>query len=455
MNRNQPSSSFASPAAVGAPSTLETSTTVDDSKKIGDVNMKKHASYVLFVLFIMYIFNFADRFILIVVQEDVKKALSLSDAQLGWLTGLAFALFYTTVGIPIARLADRKSRTTIMSIGLTLWSGLTAMCGLAQNFFHLIFARIGVGVGEATATPCAHSLIADYYPPEKRARAIGLYTIGANFGMILGMIGGGLVAQKFGWRAAFLVLGIPGILLAVIVKLTLKEPPRGLSDNLSKEIENLPIKDTLVYLFSLKSFRHLCIAGAVAAMTGFGVMNWCPPFFERLHGMTKDEFGPMLGFAMGIVGGVSTFLGAYLADKLSARTRKWYMRIAAIGMLLMLPFLVLFIMAESKTVAIVGINLTFLFGLFYNAPTFSTVQGLARPDMRALASAIFLFIVNLVGMGLGPLIVGYLSDVLEPRFGVESIRYALLIMTAGTLWATAHYLLAARTLPEDLDRAKQ
>ena len=421
----------------------------------GGVDMQKHAKYVLFVLFVVYIFNFADRFILIVVQEDVKKDLGLSDAQLGWLTGLAFALFYTTVGIPIARLADRKNRTTIMAIGLTLWSGLTAVCGLAQNFVHLILARIGVGVGEATATPCAHSLISDYYPPEKRARAIGVYTIGANFGMILGMMGGGFIAQKFGWRAAFFVVGLPGILLALLVKLTVREPPRGLADNLTGEIQNLPLGETLAYLFSLKSFRHLCIAGAVAALTGFGIMTWCAPFFERLHGMTKDETGPVLGVAMGVVGGVSTFLGAFLADKLSARTRKWYMRIAAIGMLLMLPFLVLFIMAESKTMAIIGINLTFLFGLFYNAPTFSMVQGLARPDMRALASAIFLFIVNLVGMGLGPLLVGWLSDVLEPSYGVESIRYALLIVTGGTLWASAHYLLASRTLPEDLDRAKQ
>ena len=433
-------------AAVSQQSEIKTNT--------GKLISPGHAKYVLLVLFVVYIFNFADRFILIVVQEDVKKDLGLSDAQLGWLTGLAFALFYTTVGLPIARLADRKNRTTIMAIGLTVWSGLTAVCGLAQNFVHLIMARVGVGVGEATATPCAHSLISDYYPPEKRARAIGLYTIGANFGMLLGMMGGGFVAEKFVWRTAFFVVGLPGILLAILVKVTVREPPRGLSDNLKQEIENLPLADTFRYLFSLKSFRHLCLAGAVAAMTGFGIMNWCAPFFERLHGMTKDETGPVLGIAMGIVGGLSTFLGAFLADKLSSRTRKWYMRIAAIGMVAMLPFLVLFIMTESKTIAIVGINLTFLVGLFYNAPTFATVQGLARPDMRALASAIFLFIINLIGMGLGPLIVGYLSDLLEPKYGVESIRYALLIISAGTLWATVHYLLAARTLPEDLNKAK-
>ncbi len=422
---------------------------------VGGVDMEKHAKYVLFILFIVYIFNFADRYILIIIQEDVKKDLGLSDSQLGWLTGMAFALFYATVGIPIARLADRKSRTTIMAIGLTMWSGLTAVCGLAQNFVHLILARIGVGVGEATATPCAHSLISDYYPTKTRARAIGLYTIGANFGMALGMVGGGLVAQHWGWRTAFFVVGLPGILLAILVKLTVREPPRGLADNLTNQVENMSLGDTFRYLFSLKSFRHLCMAGAIAALTGFGIMNWCPPFFERIHGMTKAETGPVLGVAMGIVGGLSTFIGAYLADKLGARTRKWYMRIAAIGMLAMIPFILLFLLAESKTMAIVGINLTFFFGLFYSAPTFSTVQGLARPDMRALASALFLFIINLVGMGFGPVLSGWLSDLLEPKYGEESIRYALLIITIGNVWAAIHYLLAARTLPEDLDKATQ
>ena len=419
------------------------------------VDPERHARYALFVLFVVYIFNFADRFILNIVQEDVKRDLGLTDAHLGLLTGFAFSIFYATIGIPIARLADRKNRTTIMSIGLVLWSGLTALCGYAQGLVHLMLCRIGVGVGEATATPSAHSLISDYYPPEKRARAIGVYTIGANFGMLLGMMGGGYLAQNYGWRVAFIVVGLPGILLAILLKATVREPQRGLSDHLDREMEHLSLKDTLDYLFSLKSFRHLCIAGTIAAMTGFGIMNWCAPFLERMHQMTKDEIGPVLGVAMGIVGGLSTFLGAYLADKLSARSRKWYMRIAAIGMLAMIPFLVLFLMTGNKTLAIVGINLTFLVGLFYNAPTFATIQGLARPEMRALASALFLFIINLVGMGGGPLIVGALSDWLEPTYGVESLRYAMLLITLGTLWATVHYLLAARTLPMDLDRAKK
>jgi predicted MFS family arabinose efflux permease len=415
----------------------------------------KYSRYVLFVLFIVYVFNFADRYILIVVQSDIKEELGLLDWQLGMLHGLVFALFYTVVGIPIARLADRKSRTSLMSIGLVLWSGLTAACGLAQNFVHLLLLRIGVGVGEATATPCSHSLISDYFPPEKRSKAIAVYTIGANVGMLLGMMAGGYIAQKYGWRAAFYIVGLPGVLVALLVKLTVREPPRGLADGTQGSVENLPLGDTLRYLFSLKSFRHLCIAGAIAALTGFGIMNWSPVFFERMHGMTKEQTGPTLGVAIGIVGGLSVFIGGFLADRLSRRSRKWPMRIAAIGMVAMLPFLVLFLMVPDKTWSIIGINLTFLVGLLYNAPTFATVQGLARPDMRALAVAIFLFVINLVGMGLGPLVVGAMSDLLEPRFGHESLRYSMMIISLGTLWAPIHYLLAARSLPGDLDRAKQ
>jgi MFS family permease len=414
-----------------------------------------YSRYVLFVLFIVYVFNFADRYILIVVQSDIKKELGLLDWQLGMLHGLVFAAFYTVVGIPIARLADRRSRTGIITVGLVLWSGLTAVCGLAQNFGHLLLARIGVGIGEATATPCSHSLISDFFPPEKRSKAIALYTIGANFGMLIGMMAGGFIAQKYGWRAAFYIVGLPGLLVALLVKLTVREPPRGMSDGGHGKVENLPLGDTLRYLFALKSFRHLCIAGAIAALTGFGIMNWSPVFFERLHGMTKAETGPVLGVAIGIVGGFSTFLGGYLADRLSRKSRKWPLRVAAIGMVGMLPFLVLFLMIPNKTVAIVGINLTFLVGLLYNAPTFASVQGLARPDMRALATAIFLFVINLVGMGIGPLVVGALSDILEPRFGNDSLRYAMMIISVGTIWSSVHYLIASRTLPEDLDKAKQ
>ncbi len=415
----------------------------------------EYSRYVLFVLFIVYVFNFADRFILIVVQTDIQKELGLEDWQMGMLHGLVFAAFYTIVGIPIARLADRRSRTGIISIGLVLWSGLTAVCGLAQNFTHLLLARIGVGVGEATATPCSHSLISDYFPPESRSKAIAIYTIGANFGMLIGMMAGGYIAKNYGWRNAFYIVGLPGLLIALLLKLTVREPPRGMADGVHGKVQNLPLKDTIGYLFSLKSFRHLCIAGAIAALTGFGIMNWSPVFFERIHGMTTDETGPLLGVAIGIVGGFSTFLGGFLADRLSRKSRQWPLRVAAIGMIGMLPFVVLFLMIPNKTIAIVGINLTFLVGLLYNAPTFATVQGLARPDMRALATAIFLFVINLVGMGLGPLLVGAMSSWMEPTYGEsQSLRYAMLIISVGTIWASVHYMIASRSLPGDLDRAK-
>ena len=415
-----------------------------------------HEKYVLAILFIVYIFNFADRYILVAVQSAIIEELKLSDDQMGMLTGLAFALFYTFVGIPIARLADRKARTTIMAIGLTLWSGLTAASGLARNFIHILLARVGVAVGESTATPCAHSLISDYFPPEKRGKAIGLYSIGANFGMLLGMMAGGLILKYLGWRYAFFIVGMPGIVLALIVKFTIKEPPRGFSDiTKTDKLENLPLKETLKYLFSLKSFRHLCAAGSIAALTGFGVMTWANVFFMRTHNMPVEVSNNILGIVIGIVGGLSTFLGGFLVDKLSKRSRKWAMWISAIGMGGMVPFLLLFLLTPDKNIAIVGITLTFLVGLFYFAPTFSTVQGLARPDMRALASAIFLFLINLIGMGLGPYIVGLLSRLLKPEYGIDSLRYAMLIISAGTIWATFHYLMAARTLPEDLDKAIQ
>ncbi|MFC1671475.1 MFS transporter, partial [Spirochaetota bacterium] len=257
------------------------------------------------------------------------------------------------------------------------------------------------------------------------------------------------------WRKAFFIVGLPGVIMALLVKFTIKEPPRGLSDNIAQKVENLPFMDTVRYLFSLKSFRHLCAATSIAAFSGYAIMSWSPVFLKRVFEMDKSQSGPILGIAIGIVGGLSTLIGGLLSDKLSTKkSRKWAMYVSAIGVLGMIPFILVFLLTTNKTLALVGFNLMFLVGLFYSAPSFATVQGLARPDMRALASAIFLLLINLIGTGCGPWFAGIISTLLEPTYGsTESLRYSLIIISAGILWSAVHYILAARTLPEDLDKA--
>ena len=410
--------------------------------------------YVLAVLVLVYVVNFIDRQVFSILIEPIKADIDLSDTQLGFLGGVAFAFFYTFAGIPIARWADRGNRVTIVTLALVIWSGMTALTGLARGFGSLMIARIGVGIGEAGCSPPIHSLISDYFPPERRATALSIYALGIPIGAAIGTLAGGWIGQYYGWRTAFLVVGLPGLLIAVLVKLTLREVPRGHSEGAEAVAEQTEsVGGVIRFMWGLKSFRHLSLAGSLHAFVGYGVGLFLPSFFMRIHGFGLAETATYL-FLIGLTGMIGTFLGGFLGDRLGVRDKRWYAWVPGIATIAAVPFAVAFYLWEDPIVMLFLAIPGAILGPMYLGPTFGLTQTLVKPHMRALASAILLFILNLIGLGLGPLFAGFLSDQLRPEFGIESIRYALLIVAiGGNVWAALHYYLASRTLREDL-RAK-
>jgi MFS family permease len=410
--------------------------------------------YALGILFVVYVFNFIDRQIVSILQEPIKRDLGLSDAQLGLLSGFAFAVFYATLGIPIARLADRTSRSKVIAAALLVWSVMTSLCGVARNFATLLLFRIGVGVGEAGCSPPAHSLISDYFPARMRATALGIYSSGIYVGVMFGFLAGGWINEFFGWRRAFVAVGLPGALFSLVVFFTLREPQRGLSDGRAVQAGGAANTPSLIAVFKLlwsqRSFRHLSFAAALHAFVSYGAGGWLPPFFMRLHGMSSGEVGTWLGLIAGIVGGAGTLIGGWAADRLGVKDRRWYCWVCVISLVVHAPFVTAGFLADSPYVALALYLIPAFMGPVYNAPNFAMTQGLVPLRMRAAGAAVLLFVINLIGMGLGPTFVGWVSDLLEPSLGVQSLRYSLLISTAFNIWSAVHYLLAARTLREEL-----
>ncbi|MFK7730321.1 MAG: spinster family MFS transporter, partial [Pseudomonadales bacterium] len=296
--------------------------------------------YALFLLTIVYAFNFIDRQLLAILQESIKGDLGLSDSQLGLLAGFAFALFYVTAGIPIARWADHSNRRNIVAASVFPWSFMTAISGSVQNYVQLLLARIGVGIGEAGGSPPSHSIISDIFPPEKRASALGLYSTGVNIGILFGFLLGGWINEYFGWRTAFLVVGAPGILLAVLVRFTLAEPIRGLSENKQHEVEadSTPFLGVMKLLWSRRSFRHMALAGALNAFAGYSTASWTASFMIRSYDMATGELGTWLAFTSGVCGAIGVFCGGLIADKLGARDQRWYMWVPGIAGVISIPF---------------------------------------------------------------------------------------------------------------------
>ncbi len=415
----------------------------------------KYRKYVLATLVIVYIFNFLDRQIVTILAEPIKNDLGLNDTQIGLMTGLAFAIFYTVLGIPIARLADRANRVSIITGALVIWSGMTAVCGMAQNFGQMLAARIGVGVGEAGCSPPAHSLIADYYPPDQRASALSIYALGIPIGSILGLLAGGWIAEFWGWRVAFFVVGVPGVLLAIVLKMTVLEPLRGMNDvNAgSGPQEQPPLFSTMKVLLQNKTLVHIAMGGALTSFVGYGLGQWLPAYFIRIHELGIAETATYFGLVLGVASAIGTVLGGNIADRLGKKDKRMYAWLPAGGVLLAFPFYVVAMLTDQPYVAIAILVLPGLLNSLWLGPAFGTVQNLAPMRMRALASAMLLFILNIIGLGFGPFLVGVLSDLLSDTYGKESLRWAILISTFVYFWAGFHFLMAARTIREDLEKA--
>ncbi len=412
---------------------------------ITDALALKRRGWTLALLTTAYFFSYMDRQILAILQELIRSDLNLSDTQLGLLAGFAFAIFYATLGIPVARMADRGNRVNIIAIALALWSLMTALCGLAQNFVQLLAARIGVGIGEAGSSPPSHSIIADLYPPEKRAGAMGIYSLGVVLGSALGTIIGGTVAHYYGWRAAMFAVGLPGIALAVFVKWLVVEPRRGLSDvqivaegEASKTIP--PVADGFRAMLKNRAAFNLVMAITVTSMIGYGQTAFGPSFLQRSLGMSMLDVARYVAPVGAICGTLSAVGGGWLANKVAVRyglyAQSWMvLAMKAVG----LPLAFLFYASSDPWVAIPLYWASVALTNSYLGPTFALIQGLAPLRMRALWAAITLLVINLVGLGLGPTLIGVISDLLRPSLGEESLRWAMLCFAAATPWALWHY----------------
>ncbi|WP_337185562.1 MFS transporter [Phenylobacterium sp.] len=419
--------------------------TITDSAP-GAASVSLGTWYAIGILTAVSFFNYMDRMVLAVLLEPIKAELGLTDSQLGLLSGLAFAAFYATLGIPLARLADRASRVRLLAACLALWSVMTALTGMARSFGHLFLARVGVGIGEAGCVPAAHSLIGDYLPPEQRAFGISIFQAGGLAGLSAGLVITGFLADELGWRAALWIVGLAGVPLALLIFLTLKEPPRR---GHVAETAGEPAHVAIGALLRRPALRHLVLALSVGAFGTYGLTQWLPAFFMRIHGLSLTQIGLWSGTASGVGGIMGVMLGGWLAMRLIPRDPRWELWLPAIAYGGSAPLYAAVFLAPSPWLAI-GIK---VFATFLAASgggvALSAIQSFAEPHRRATAISLTLFLSSLLGLGLGPWLVGAASDALAPTLGRESLRYALLLSTVALVWAGLHFLLSSRRAVRD------
>lgn len=411
--------------------------------ELDDTLALRRRTLTLALLTLTYFFSYMDRQILAILLELIKADLKLSDTQLGLLAGFAFALFYAGLGIPVARFADKANRRNIIAVSLALWSLMTALCGLAQNYVQLLLARIGVGVGEAGSSPPSHSIIADLYPVEKRASAMAIYSLGVVLGGGFGTMIGGWLASHYGWRVAIIAVGIPGIILAVVVRLFVVEPKRGLSDaaRVADDSAMPSIWSAFADMWRNGAARHLVLAVTLTSLIGYATTSWGPSYLQRSLGFTVGQVALIVAPIAAIIGTISGVGGGRVADWAAKRwgihAQSWMVGLLKCAAL---PFTLLFFMTDVPAVAIGAYVFNMLFANSYLGPAFAMLQGLAPLRMRAMWAAITLLVINMIGLGLGPTMIGVLSDLYLPYAGkAESLRWALITAVAATPWAIFHY----------------
>jgi MFS transporter, Spinster family, sphingosine-1-phosphate transporter len=409
--------------------------------------VKTNKHYLLALLTVIMVFNYVDRLALGLMMQDVKSDLGLSDTQLGLLTGIAFAFFYSVMGIPIARWADRGNRVTIISVTAALWSAAVALCATAASFVQMLLLRIGVAVGEAGCHPPAFSLIADYFSRAERPRAIARYMLGWPLALLIGNFAAGWLNQLYGWRATFVIIGAPGIAIALLAAFTLREPRRATGAMAQRTDRAEPaLKDVLRTLWSSVPYRHLLICFSLSYFFGNGILQWQPAFFVRSHALETGALGTWFALIYGLGGLLGTWMGGELAARYAANNEGLQLKALSVlyGLLALLGASVY--LAPDRGLALAVLTLAAFGNAAVNGPLFAATQTLVPAHMRAVSIAIVLFCSNLIGLGLGPLAVGMLSDALRVAFGEESLRYALLAMCPGYLWCAWHLWRAGRAV---------
>jgi MFS family permease len=422
--------------------------------------------YLLTVLLSILAFNYVDRLALGLVLQDIKVELHLSDTELGFLTGLAFAVFYSLMGLPIARWADRGDRVLIISLTTVIWSAAVALCGAIASFSQLLLGRIGVAVGEAGCIPPAHSLIADYFTRAERPRAVGTYMLGAPLSMVVGYFMAGWLNELYGWRPMFVILGFPGLVLSALAWFTLKEPRRRAPPSRSappqapeappaagESSKPQSFRTVLVTLSANVTFRHLLFCFAVSSFFGYGILQWQPAFFVRSFGLKTGELGSWLALIYGVGGLLGTHLGGAWASRLAANKEALQLQTMAVIFSSLGVFSVAMYLAPNRYWAFGWLAFIATAGALINGPLFATIQTLVPQRMRAMSIAMLYLFANLIGMGLGPLVAGALSDAFRHWAGEESLRYALLTLCPGYLWSGWHLWRASRTVERDLNAA--
>ena len=435
-----------------------------DAKEGSFVASNAYRNYVLFILFIVYGLSYVDRQLLSILMEPIRQEFDFSDLQLGLLSGVAFAIFYATLGLPIARYADRHSRVNIITVALVVWSAATALTAQATSFVQLFLARVGVGVGEAGCNPSAYSIISDYFPARKRATAMSVYSLGVYLGQFIGFIVAGYVAQHYGWRTAFYVVGLPGIAVAIVLKLTLREPPRGFSEPAGYVASAPPAAmAVLKKLYSLPSFRHLSLAAGLHALVGYGLNSYYSAFLMRSHGMSLTETSTWLA-VITLTGGLTgTYLGGKLSDVFAQRhggDPRYQMWVPAVALLINVPVWLMALLLPGQWMVLTLMIPAIALGATYLGPSIAATHQLIGVNERAVGGALLMFILNLIGIGLGPMLTGLFSDLIRDDLmtqgmaleaaRADGLKYALCIMSVVNLWSAWHYLRAARTLREDI-----
>ncbi|GJM04561.1 MAG: MFS transporter [marine bacterium B5-7] len=406
--------------------------------------------YVLLILGLTYASSYMDRQILSILLEDLKLEFSLSDTQLGLLSGIAFAVFYASLGIPIARLADRFNRVNIIVSAVSVWSVMTVLCGAVSNFTQLFLARVGVGVGEAGGTPPAHSMISDYFTSEERSFAISIYSMGTAFGSLLGLILGGYIAELFGWRMAFIAAGLPGLIIAIIVKLSVKEPCRGAMDG-PNDLQGIEQSSASVVVlikrfWSNPIYRSVAIAHVLAVFVAYAISSWLPTLYLRQYELGQGVVGTIVGL-LNLIGGVSGLLcGGYLAGRLAKKNRAWLAFLPFLSLLLAFPMILVALWLQDIVLASVFFGLSFFFYQASHGPGLAIIQLVASSKNRAQAAAFVFFLTNLFGLGLGPLLVGFLSDLGFLRFGENSLPLSMGLVSTTLLFASFYYWRTALLL---------
>jgi len=412
-----------------------------------------YSYFIVCVLAVVYTFNFLDRQLMSILQESIRADLRLTDTQLGMVTGLAFALVYTVLGIPIAWLADRTHRVRIVAAACAVWSLFSAACGLAVSFPTLALARLGVGLGEAGGSPPSYSVIADYFPPQRRGVGLAIYSLGVPLGTMFGSAAGAWIDKAYGWRTAFFAVGAPGVLLAVLVLILVREPPRGRFDakaaGMSAHAPSLPLRETIGLFFTNRTLMLTALSSGLSAFCGYAMLNWTPSYLIRIRHMERGEIAIYYSLLVGITGVIGTFGSGWLVDRFARMSRRAYALVPMAAFVISLPFFMAFVWAPSWPLAMCFLAAPALLNNMYLAPALTVIQNAVPPAQRGTSSAILLFILNLIGLGGGPVFVGRMSDLFKPAFGVLSLQMALYALAPFYVLTILAHFAASRSIRRD------